>query len=296
MKSKTDKSFNYNKGQRRAIFLLITLLMLLIIIRFNWKYNNVDDFDYSSVALYIDNFINSVDSSQTQFESNYKPYSAEKINVQLKPFNPNATSYEGFLALGLAPYQAKSILKYLASGAQFYKKTDLKKIYTLKESDYTRLEPYIILPESETVYNSKFPTKESKPVVIVELNSASHEQLLEVRGIGPVIAKNILKYRSMIGGFYSVEQLREVYGVDSTVFIKIENSFVLDTDSIKRININKTSYYDLRKHPYLTNQQAFEISNHVKYSGPFKKLSDLLQIPSIKEKDFERIKYYLDIK
>jgi DNA uptake protein ComE-like DNA-binding protein len=31
--------------------------------------------------------------------------------------------------------------------------------------------------------------------------------------VGPATAKKILKFRNSLGGFYSVEQLRELYGM-----------------------------------------------------------------------------------
>ena len=48
---------------------------------------------------------------------------------------------------------------------------------------------------------------------VVSLNSATVEQLQTLPGIGPVLAQQIVEFRTNQGGFSSVEQLREVNGI-----------------------------------------------------------------------------------
>lgn len=51
------------------------------------------------------------------------------------------------------------------------------------------------------------------PAKIVHLNTATEADLIQLPGIGPVLAKRILEYRRQVGGFKSVEQLLEVKGI-----------------------------------------------------------------------------------
>ncbi|HDN27735.1 MAG TPA: helix-hairpin-helix domain-containing protein [Thioploca sp.] len=54
----------------------------------------------------------------------------------------------------------------------------------------------------------------SHSVFAVDINTASVEELAhELSGIGPVKAQRIVEYREKIGGFVSLEQLIEVYGI-----------------------------------------------------------------------------------
>ncbi|WP_341722308.1 ComEA family DNA-binding protein [Streptomyces rimosus] len=52
----------------------------------------------------------------------------------------------------------------------------------------------------------------------MSLNSATVEQLDALPGVGPVLARHIIEYRTAHGGFTSVEQLRDVNGIGDRRF------------------------------------------------------------------------------
>ncbi|GHF73214.1 hypothetical protein GCM10018787_22330 [Streptomyces thermodiastaticus] len=51
------------------------------------------------------------------------------------------------------------------------------------------------------------------PTAPVSLNTATAEQLETLPGVGPVLARHIIDYRTQHGGFRSVEELRQVTGI-----------------------------------------------------------------------------------
>ena len=57
-------------------------------------------------------------------------------------------------------------------------------------------------------------TEKYAPGTLVELNTADTTILKKVPGIGSTFARRIMKYRELLGGFYDVSQLAEVYGID----------------------------------------------------------------------------------
>lgn len=57
--------------------------------------------------------------------------------------------------------------------------------------------------------------------VRVELNSADTTELKRLKGIGSVLSARIVKYRKKLGGFTSVEQIRNVYGLSDETYHEI---------------------------------------------------------------------------
>jgi competence protein ComEA len=294
MSQKFSEAFQFNKGQRRAIFLLIVLVLLLIFVRFYRQTPSAESYMYDKMAQRIDSFLQSeVNEVAPKKMSNY----SSPNKVLLRPFDPNVTSYSTLLSLGFEKHQAKTLLNYLEAGGSFTYKEDLLKLYTIDEDDYQNWAPYILLPDrpmdvSEESEVFEEEDEEFVQTLSIELNEATQVELMEVRGIGPVLSKNILKYRELLGGYQNVDQLREVYGIDSVVFQQIHTSFLVNDDSIKTKNINILDFYQLRKHPYINQKQAFEITNHIKYKGKFKSLEELKELESIKVADYERIYPY----
>src|ERR1700761_4069099 len=126
------------------------------------------------------------------------------------PFNPNGLSMAQWQQLGLSGRQASIIKHYEEKGGRFYKKEDVKKIYGITDADYKRLEPYIQIPEANATFITKRKLKTGE---IIELNTADSAKLTELPGIGGGHAVQIIRYRTRLGGFYSKEQLKEIYGL-----------------------------------------------------------------------------------
>jgi len=88
-------------------------------------------------------------------------------------------------------------------------------------------------------YNNLPPKKLNRgvakhEVLKIELNKADSAELVKLRGIGPVLAKRIIRYRTSLGGkFHSVEELRNVYGLSEETFQSIKPYLWIDTLLLK---------------------------------------------------------------
>ena len=76
-------------------------------------------------------------------------------------------------------------------------------------------------------YRSKKSLQKTPFKEIIELNVADTAMLKSIYGIGEKLSVRIVKYRKKLGGFYSVEQLKEVYGLRTENFKKIKLKFLL---------------------------------------------------------------------
>jgi len=287
-----NKTFNFNKGHRRAVFILSVIVISLIMYLYHIKTTPETIIDNEEAIEKVNSFIAAQDSIDNTRENPYKSkYKKSKPKVKLRPFNPNFMSIEELLSLGLSNRQAHTIQNYLEAGGVFKYKKDLKKIYCISDNDFLRLEPFILLEEGSSNKNKVY-SSQNEIIIPIELNTAEVEDLLSIKGIGPYIAKNIIKYRTRLGGFYSIEQLKEVYGIDSSKYALIHTHFTIDTDSIAKLDLNKTSYFNLSRHPYLNKKIAFEISNHAKYEMPFRRIEELKFLDAINDSIYQKIYHY----
>jgi hypothetical protein len=95
-----------------------------------------------------------------------------------------------------------------------------------------------------------------------------------------------------LGGFYQVDQLKEVYGLDS-IWVK-ENKAILKVGAgvYRFLNINQVEWKDFR-HPYLPYGQSKVVLAYRKQHGPLKDFEALQQIQLLDQVAWRRLKPYL---
>jgi len=213
--------------------------------------------------------------------------SVKSKHLSLFKFDPNRLPDTLWQKLGLNAQQISTIKNYEAKGGRFYSKTDLQKIYAITPEDYFRLKPYINLPEK---------TYTEKTNAVVDINTADTTKLMQVRGIGPGFAVRIIRYRDRLGGFYSKEQLKEVFGVDSLMYLDIAPFIRIDKRKITKININNATTNSLIAFPYLTYKQKNAIVEYHTQHGDYATLADLKNIPIINDEILRKIEPYISFK
>jgi competence protein ComEA len=128
------------------------------------------------------------------------------------------------------------------------------------------------------------------------INNADTTQLKQIRGIGSKLSARIVKYRDRLGGFYSLEQLREVYGLQPEVIDSLNKyTFVAKAHTPARINLNTATIDELRTHPYMTSNLARAIVAYREQHGRFESVEELKQIKIIKPEQYEKLKPYLGV-
>ena len=218
--------------------------------------------------------------------------SSNKINLEKQitgVFDPNSADYNQLVEFGFNRFQANNLINFRKKAGIFKNKIDLLKIYGIDSTFYRTIEKYIKIEiAEESIIVS------SKPALLhIELNSADSTGLVQLNGIGSVYANRILKYRELLGGFYSTSQLLEVYNFPEETFRIIEGNISVDTVLIKKIRLNFAEYSDLLRHPYLQKKQVEAVLNYRNKNGSFHDIFQLKSSGIIDSETFLKVRPYL---
>lgn len=216
-------------------------------------------------------------------------------------FDPNTLSVEGWTRLGLREKTIHTIQNYLGKGGHFRTPEDLKRVYGLFPDEYERIAPYIKIepaPETDTKNQFKGNSDYAKAPVsprysIVDINSGDTSSLIALPGIGSKLAARIVNFRDKLGGFYSVEQVGETYGLPDSTFQMIKQYLKLENTSVRKININTATLEELKAHPYIRWNIAKPLVAYRTEHGPFTKLEDLKKVMVVTEEVYTKILPYL---
>jgi len=128
---------------------------------------------------------------------------------------------------------------------------------------------------------------------VIEINTSDTLQLMKIPGIGASFAKRIAGYRNLLGGFYRLEQLQEIYGMYVELYEKMVPYLQVDTSRITQIPINTASLDKLKSHPYINFYQAKAIVEMRRKKGNLENINELSLLEEFTADDLERIKHYL---
>lgn len=209
------------------------------------------------------------------------------------PFDPNHLTNSQWLKMGLTPRQVETILHYRAKGGRFRKKEDLKKIYSLSGTEYRVLEPFVRIAHPEVSVSGKPHRKKPANRMKVEINSADSATLVQKLRLPPWMASRILKYRTLLGGFYSHTQLREVYGMKTTTYDAIKTLVLIDTAKIKKTDLNTATFKQLLHHPYIDYETTKKLVNFRRKIHGFSNFQQVKQLTGLPDTLLNKIRHYL---
>lgn len=233
---------------------------------------------------------------QTETAFQYEPsVKREFTNHTPFTFDPNILSKEGWQKLGLNERTIKTLINYRNKGGKFYKKEDLQKIWGLPDGFYDFVKDYISIRTSRSLekkYTRALNSETERKVWNIELNSADTIALVELPGIGIKLAQRIINFRDRLGGFYSIDQVGETYGLADSIFKKIK-PYLHINGGVKKININTATRDELKLHPYIKWNLANILVEYRNQHGHYKNIEELKNISSIDETLFLKIAPYL---
>ncbi len=302
----------FSRRERKGIVLLIAAIVLMPIVstlgRHLYSGAGIDSERVKKeAALFNERLSQSTETPAPPERFGARPLTAEGLRP--RPFDPNHLSKDEWEAMGLPSYLSEIIGNYLSAGGNFRYKDDLSKIYFMSRELYEVLEPYILLPDRPVSVGSisrqnvsqgkgeprpgtMAPGSEPQPALI-DINLADSMAFRRLRGIGPVFARRIVRYRELLGGYHRIDQLMEVYGMDSIRYGQIRDYLFVSPDHVRKLDLNQAGFAELIRHPYLDRETVTAILNLRRQHGPFESAADIRQSHLIDQANWERIAPYL---
>jgi len=289
----TIKSFfKFSRQQRTGIFLLFTVIIVLQLLYFFVDFSSISkNSPQKEKWLSLQSQIDSL----KQGELDYVP--------KTYPFNPNfITDYKGY-KLGMSVVEIDRLLVFRKQNKYVNSPQEFQAVTKVSDSLLNAISPYFKFPdwvnnkkkfEAYKKYdNAAFAKKEK--LVIIDINQATQEDLIKIYGIGEAISLRILKFKESLGGFVSMEQMKDVWGLSPEVIENLNTHFkVSATPTVKKIDINNASIKELSLFPYFKYPISKNIVTFRSMNGDIKNIEDLTKINGLSIEKAKIIALYLD--
>ncbi len=289
--------FWYNSRQRNGVFLLVILIVILQSVFFFVDFSSKETMELSSAE--IQKFERAMDSLDK--------LAIQKRNPKMYPFNPSYISdFKGY-QLGMSTQEIDRLLAFRAKGNYINSVAQFQEVTKVSDSLLTIISPYFKFPEwasknrknkNRDIVKNVIPVKAAyHNETLKDLNQATAEELMHIKGIGTKLSTRIVKYRKRLGGFLLNEQLFEVYGLDRTVANEaLKHYQVLKKPKIQKLNINEATFKQVLAIVYIDYELTKKIFNYRDEVTTIKSIEDLKQIAGFPLEKFDRIALYLQAK
>lgn len=179
---------------------------------------------------------------------------------------------------------------------------------------------------SQTKTTTANKTEAVSEYLYIDINSATAEELAKLKGIGEVLAEEIISYRVDNGGFRNIEEIMYVKGIGESIFADIrDHIYVVDPvydepedesneissdenehdeeqtehnitlEEAAPININTADIETLMLLPYVDEDIANHIIEFREKNGSFSNTYELLLIDGISRKEAEELLEYVTV-
>ncbi|WP_374175173.1 ComEA family DNA-binding protein [Flavobacterium tructae] len=283
----------FTREQHKGVFLLFIIIVVLQAVYF------LIDFDISEKIVPEEKQWMTL---QSEIDSLKLLKSGERRKVYA--FNPNfITDYKAY-KLGLSVQEIDRLLafrkenKYVNSAKEFQEVTKVSDSLLRVISPLFKFPDWVKNKSSHKMERNEFveePVYKKEKIIVLDINSATQEDLVKIYGIGEALSLRILKQREVLGGFVSMEQMNEVWGLSPEVVKELTLHFkAAIPSSLKKIAINEASLKELAKFPYFRYVLAKEIVTYRSMNGNINNIEDLSKIKGFPIEKAKIISLYLE--
>ena len=284
--------FNFSREQRAGVFVLFTIIIVLQLVYFFVDFSAVVK-NYPEKQKWL-SLQSQIDSMKTD---NFKAF------PKIYPFNPNfITDYKGY-KLGMSVQEIDRLLAFRKDNKYVNSTEEFQNVTKVSDSLLNAIAPFFKFPdwvnnkkepkEYKNYSNQAFAKKEK--IVLIDINKATKEDLIKIYGIGEAISLRILKQKESLGGFVSMEQMKDVWGLSPEVIENLNTHFKISVlPNFKKIDINNASLKELSQFYYFRYALAKEIVTYRSMTGNIKNIEDLTKIKGFPVDKANIIGLYLD--
>lgn len=199
-----------------------------------------------------------------------------------EPFRIDTVGASYLRSIGFSYRQAEGLIEYRDRGSEGIRNMEeLRDCWAVTEQMADSLARYIIFPTPKP-YGGK-----------VEINSADSATLVTVYGIGAKTAAAIVEYRNLLGGYVSIEQLKEIKCVTNENFARFSKQICCDSCVFSKIDINFAPACSLEYHPYMTHKAINKILELRKSKGGWKSFEEIVNDNIFTEEQATMLEPYL---
>lgn len=284
--------FKFTREQRTGIVILFGMIVILELVYFFVDFNVVEK-EYPDKQKWLS--IQSQIDAEKQASHNNMP--------KMYPFNPNFISdYKGY-KLGMSVQEIDRLLAFRKNNKFVNSANEFQNVTKVSDSLLNAIAPFFKFPDwvnhkkefkgyknsSNTVF-----TKKGK-IVLIDINQATKEDLIKIYGIGEAISIRILTQKEKLGGFVSMEQLNDVWGLSPDLIADLNTHFaILKLPDLYKIDVNNASLKELSQFFYFKYDLARQIVKYRSMNGNFENIEDLIKIKGFPVEKAKIIGLYLD--
>lgn len=289
--NKLKSLFVFTSDQRKGIFAL-----LFFIIALQFAYFFVD----FSIPTNEDPEEQKWLSLQPQVDSMKMDIANKRPKMYL--YNPNfITDYKGY-KLGMSVDEIDRLLAFRKENKYVNSSQEFQNVTKVSDSLLNVMSPYFKFPDwvnkkKEYKAFKKYPNQafaKNEKIVLIDINQATKEDLIKIYGIGEAISVRILKQKEVLGGFVSMEQMKDVWGLSPEVIENLNSHFKVSVlPNFKKIDINNASLKELSQFYYFKYPLAKEIVTYRSMKGNISNIEDLTKIKGFPVDKAKTIELYL---
>ena len=289
--NKLKSLFVFTSDQRKGIFAL-----LFFIIALQFAYFFVD----FSIPTNEDPEEQKWLSLQPQVDSMKMDIANKRPKMYL--YNPNfITDYKGY-KLGMSVDEIDRLLAFRKENKYVNSSQEFQNVTKVSDSLLNVMSPYFKFPDwvnnkKEYKEFKKYPNQafaKNEKIVLIDINQATKEDLIKIYGIGEAISVRILKQKEVLGGFVSMEQMKDVWGLSPEVIENLNSHFKVSVlPNFKKIDINNASLKELSQFYYFKYPLAKEIVTYRSMKGNISNIEDLTKIKGSPVDKAKTIELYL---